>query len=163
MRIAPSFFFILLILASCNTVLSFIPKAQTRFRIVFGNSSQNGGNSENIEQSGETNKQVEFLEQASLNGADKIREMSIEERTKRAFLAEAAEDRINSLTLELENLLGNDGLPSKDEDRDEIVDIARQIKGFQEQYNQLVTGEASATLNMLNVDYDSHDTDTDFQ
>ena len=80
-----------------------------------------------------------------------------------AQLAEAAEDRINSLTMELENLLDYDGLPSKDEDRNEIVDLARQIKCCQEQYNQLVNGEASATLNMLNVDSESHDVDMGFQ
>jgi hypothetical protein len=157
------FFFchsILVILSLSTHVTSFVvvPKSsEAKFQTSLGTSSNDGMNDR------DTSKQVEFLEQASLNGADKIREMSIEERTRRAMLAEAAEDRIISLSIELESLLGEDGLPSKVEDRDEVVNIARQIKGCQEQYNQLVTGEDSSTLNMLNAESNSFDSDKDFQ
>ena len=46
-------------------------------------------------------------------GAQKLRNMSIEERTKRAMLAEAAADRMILLSDELNALLGNDGTPLK--------------------------------------------------
>jgi len=90
-----------------------------------------------------------FMEEASLKGADKVKEMSIEERTKRAVLAEAVEDRIFSMYDEIEALLPT-GVPASDEDRDEVTSLAKQIKASQSQYENLVTGEPSAMLGAFN-------------
>jgi len=94
--------------------------------------------------------QAAFLENEAKAGAEKIRKMSIEERTKRAMLAEAHEDRMVTLSDELEELLGEDGMPLKDEYREEVEALARQIKASQEQYSALVNGEESPLLNALN-------------
>jgi len=96
--------------------------------------------------------QEAFLESSAESGAPEVRKMSIEERTQRAMLAEVAEDRMISLSDELEVLLGEDGLPKKDEYRDEVVALAQQIKASQEQYRALVNGESSPLLNALNGD-----------
>lgn len=88
-----------------------------------------------------------FMEDASARGAEKVRAMSIEERTKRAMLAEAVEDRIFSMYDDLEALL-KDGVPTSDEDRDEIKSLAEQIKASQSQYENLVSGEPSAMLDL---------------
>lgn len=90
-----------------------------------------------------------FMEGASAKGADKVREMSIEERTKRAMLAEAVEDRIFSMYDDLEGLL-KDGVPVSDEDRDEIQSLAQEIKASQSQYENLVSGEPSSMLGTIN-------------
>lgn len=92
--------------------------------------------------------QEEFLEAEAQAGAEKVRQMSIEERTKRAMLAEATEDRMIVLTDELEKLLGEDGLPATVEDREEVVMLAKQIKAAQEQYRALVNGGADPMLDM---------------
>lgn len=89
------------------------------------------------------------MEGASAKGADKVREMSIEERTKRAMLAEAVEDRIFSMYDDLEVLL-KDGVPASDEDRDEIQSLAQEIKASQSQYENLVSGEPSTMLGTIN-------------
>ncbi len=94
-------------------------------------------------------QQEEFLERESKNGADKVRLMSIEERTKRAMLAEAAEDRIMQFSDELDALLGEDGMPKSEEDREEVVRLCEQIKATQSQYSALVNGEDSSLLNTL--------------
>ena len=61
--------------------------------------------------------------------------MSIEERTKRAMLAEAAEDRMIFLSDELDALLGDDGTLFKvAKYREEVVTVAQQIKAVQEWY-----------------------------
>jgi hypothetical protein len=57
---------------------------------------------------------------AAQTGTETLRNMSIEERTKRAMLAEAAEDRMIFLSDELDALLGDDGT------------VAQQIKAVQE-------------------------------
>ena len=157
---------ILVILSFSIDVASFVtvPRSSvTAFQGLLGVSSSSGmdDNSDNAQK--DNKKQVEFLEQASLKGAEKIRGMSIEERTRRAMFAEAAEDRMNALIIELESLLGDDGLPSKVEDRDEVVHIVRQIKSCKEQYNKLVAGEDSSTLNMLSIESNSFDSSEDFQ
>ena len=92
-----------------------------------------------------------FMEEASRKGADKVKAMSIEERTRRAMLAEAVEDRIFSLYDDLEQLLddtkGKD-TPTSVEDREEITSIAKQIKASQSQYENLVSGQPSAMLDL---------------
>jgi hypothetical protein len=92
--------------------------------------------------------QEEFLEVEAQAGAEKVRQMSIEERTKRAMLAEAAEDRMISLSDELDALLGEDGMPLKVEYRDEIVSLAKEIKSMQERYRALVNGEPDVVLSL---------------
>jgi len=96
--------------------------------------------------------QEKFLESSAQSGASVVRKMSIQERTQRSMLAEVAEDRMISLSDELELLLGEDGLPKKDEYRDEVVALAQQIKASQEQYRALVNGETSPLLDALNGD-----------
>lgn len=94
-------------------------------------------------------EQEQFMERESIAGAGKVRVMSVEERTKRAMLAEVAEDRLIKLSDELDELLGEDGMPKKEEDREEIVTLCKQIKASQEQYKALVNGEDSPLLNTL--------------
>lgn len=89
-----------------------------------------------------------FLEQKAIDGAEKIRSLSVEERTRRAMLAEAAEDRMVMLSDELDNLLGDDGMPLKKENREEVVNLATEIKAQQEQYRQLVMGEQNSLLDL---------------
>lgn len=93
--------------------------------------------------------QANFLESSARDGSSAVRHMSIEERTKRALLAEAAEDRMVKLTDDLDKLLDNSGIPKNIEDREEAVKIARQIKASQEQYRSLVNGEPSPLLDAL--------------
>lgn len=97
-----------------------------------------------------------FLEQKAIDGAEKIRSLSVEERTRRAMLAEAAEDRMVMLSDELDNLLGDDGMPIKKENREEVVNLATEIKAQQEQYRQLVMGEQNSLLDLtMDSDDDS--------
>lgn len=104
--------------------------------------SEEGGNKRKF-----NNEQ--FLEEASRSGYSKIKSMSIEERTRRVLLAEAAEDRVVVLSDELESLLGDDGLPITKEDREEVTILAKQIKVSREQYKKLVNGEDCETLDVL--------------
>ena len=88
-----------------------------------------------------------FFEETALEGADAVKAMSIEERTRRAMLAEQVEDRVCTLYDDLEVILGEDGtLPESEEDREEITNIAKQIKVLQNDYKQLVSGEKSQYL-----------------
>lgn len=88
-----------------------------------------------------------FFEETALEGADAVKAMSIEERTRRAMLAEQVEDRVCSLYDDLEVILGQDGtLPESEEEREEITNIAKQIKVLQNDYKQLVSGEKSQYL-----------------
>eukprot|EP00559_Dactyliosolen_fragilissimus_P004214 CAMPEP_0184866282 /NCGR_PEP_ID=MMETSP0580-20130426/21692_1 /TAXON_ID=1118495 /ORGANISM="Dactyliosolen fragilissimus" /LENGTH=136 /DNA_ID=CAMNT_0027365893 /DNA_START=172 /DNA_END=582 /DNA_ORIENTATION=+ len=91
-----------------------------------------------------------FLEAESKRGADKIRQLSVEERTKRAMLAEAVEDRMDTMIEDLELLLGENGMPKSEENRDEVEALARQIKASREQYRGLVNGEPSSLIDGFN-------------
>ena len=101
-----------------------------------------------LHSSNQDQSQEEFLEGEALAGAERVRSMSIEERTKRAMLAEAVEDRMTVLTDELDALLGEDGMPRNVEDREEVVTLAQQIKDAQEQYKALVNGEATSLFSL---------------
>ena len=95
--------------------------------------------------------QKEIFERLSLSGADRIAAMEIPERAKRAMLAEAVEDRIFELTEILEKLVepaGGDTLVAED-NRKKAVQIAKQTKALQQQYEELVTGQPSAMLQSL--------------
>ena len=82
--------------------------------------------------------------------AEEIREMDIHERTKRAMLAEALEDRIFEIVDELEVLTkANGGLENlSDEVRNEAVELAKQVKASQKQYDDLVNGRPSSLLGL---------------
>mmetsp|Transcript_12930 Transcript_12930/g.15556 ORF Transcript_12930/g.15556 Transcript_12930/m.15556 type:complete len:102 (-) Transcript_12930:156-461(-) len=90
------------------------------------------------------------MEQASREGANRIKELSIAERTKRAMMAEAVEDRIFSMYDDLEELIKEDGTLEVD-DREEATDLAKQIKASQEQYETLVSGRPSSMLDQLST------------
>mmetsp|Transcript_26370 Transcript_26370/g.38213 ORF Transcript_26370/g.38213 Transcript_26370/m.38213 type:complete len:156 (-) Transcript_26370:265-732(-) len=83
------------------------------------------------------------LEEVALKGADKIRKLSIEERTQRAMIAEAVEDRMVVLHDKLDLMLGNGKMPLDDEDKQKVQGLAMQIKVLQDEYTELVSGEKS--------------------
>ena len=91
-------------------------------------------------------------EEASRRGRDKINSISIEERTRRAMLAEATEDRMILLMDELEKVLlePND---DTDEKKSQVDTLTLQIKSLQDDYNTIVSGEPFALLG----DFDSSD------
>ncbi|KAL7535044.1 hypothetical protein ACHAXR_006231 [Thalassiosira sp. AJA248-18] len=95
-------------------------------------------------------KQEQMMEMSSIAGAEEIRKLDIDERTKRAMLAEAVEDRIFDLVDELEQLvLQNGGLEDlSGEVKEEAVEMAKQTKALQVQYNDLVNGKPSQLLDM---------------
>jgi len=99
--------------------------------------------------SSEDNSQNGFFEEAAKQGAKKVADMSVQERTKRAMLAEAVEDRMVLLYDDLEELLGVDGLPSSAENRDEVEVLAREIKSLRQEYQVLVTGGQSPMLDSI--------------
>jgi len=91
-----------------------------------------------------------FMEAVAASGAEKIASMSISERTKRAMLAEALEDRIFQLQDDLENLIPDGStIPTDEQVRSHCVDIAQEIKHAQGQYNDLVSGKPSDILDKL--------------
>jgi hypothetical protein len=101
-------------------------------------------------------EQEQLMEQLALSGAERIAAMSIPERTKRAMLAEAVEDRIFELTDVLEKLLlsdqsesGGDGPLISEKNRQEALEVAQQTKALQVQYEELVSGRPSSVLRSL--------------
>lgn len=122
--------------------------ATRRIRDLIAFSSSPDGNDSNNSQDQQPDPVEAFMEEASLKGAAKVREMSIEERTKRAMLAEAVEDRVFQMYDNLEVLL-KDGVPATEEDREEISKLAKQIKASQAQYENLVSGEPSELLGTM--------------
>ena len=99
----------------------------------------------------EAQRQQEMIfEDLSLKGAKQIAQMEIPERAKRAMLAEAVEDRIFELTEFLESLVDEQGMIAE-EDRPRAVDVAKQTKNLQLQYNDLVSGNPSTILDALNA------------
>jgi hypothetical protein len=93
-------------------------------------------------------KQEEFMEAVSLSGADKIAKMNVSERTKRAMLAEAIENRIFQLQDDLDQLCGG-VVPDDETIKSQCVEIARNMRESQLQYNDLVTGEPSMVMTTL--------------
>lgn len=88
------------------------------------------------------------MEMSSIAGADAIARINLEERTKRAMLAEAVEDRIFELVDELDEVVTvNDGFLVGDV-REEAVDLAKQTKALQLQYDDLVNGRPSSLLDV---------------
>lgn len=92
------------------------------------------------------------MEIASAEGAANIRAIDVHERTKRAMLAESVEDRIFELGDELEELIKrNNGLENlSSEAKAEAVEIAKQSRALQIQYDDLVNGRPSQILDLEN-------------
>ena len=82
------------------------------------------------------------MENVCRKGADKIRALDISERTKRALLAETIEDYIFEMTDELEQLFASNKIQR-------AVDLAKQVKRLQVQYQELVSGQPSPLLESL--------------
>ena len=96
-------------------------------------------------------KQEQIMEMASIAGAKNIASLEIHERTKRAMLAENVEDRIFELVDELEILVKKSGGLENlsDETKEEAVEIAKQTKELQIQYDDLVSGRPSSLLSSI--------------
>lgn len=90
------------------------------------------------------------LDELSMSGASKIATISIPERAKRALLAEAIEDQIIRLTDEMEQMIGVDGIISK-EYREKVTETATRMKELQIQYDELVRGKPSSVLAVLDA------------
>jgi hypothetical protein len=102
------------------------------------------------------------MEMSSLTGAKAIAKLNINERTKRAMLAEAVEDRIFEITEEIELLVTrNEGILEGDQ-REEAVELAKQTKALQEQYDDLVNGRPSFLL-LAEDDSNSEEEEQGFQ
>lgn len=111
-------------------------------------------NSEGEGHSPAQKKQEQRMEMASSAGAQAIRKIDIQERTKRAMLAEAVEDRIFELVDELDLLVKrNGGIENLSDDvREEAVELAKQTQALQVQYDDLVNGKPSQLLDMESSD-----------
>lgn len=106
------------------------------------------------EESYSTQKKLEqIMDNSSSQGVKSIAAMNLQERTKRAMLAEAVEDRIFELVDELEILVKrNGGYESfseyPDDVREEALEMAKQTKALQVQYDDLVNGRLSVLLDL---------------
>ena len=106
-------------------------------------------------------KQEMYMEAMSLKGAEQIAKMNISERTTRAMLAEAVEDRIFQLQDDLE-LLSGGTVPEDETTKAQCVELAKDIRRSQIQYNDLVSGAPSELLNSIKSwDESSQSEDTD--
>ena len=111
-------------------------------------------------ESSDRQKQQEYMmEELSRIGADKIAALGVAERTKRALLAEAIEDRIFDLTEQLDQLIVDSKIPV--ENREKAVQLAQQTKVLQTQYQELVSGEPSSLLGSLESVTKSSDNNED--
>mmetsp|Transcript_22942 Transcript_22942/g.63863 ORF Transcript_22942/g.63863 Transcript_22942/m.63863 type:complete len:166 (+) Transcript_22942:47-544(+) len=91
-------------------------------------------------------KQQELvMEELSRIGADKIATLDVNERTRRALLAELLEDKIFENTAQLETLVDEAGAIAE-ENRAQALEIAEQTKVWQVQYQELVSGKPSSVL-----------------
>ena len=88
------------------------------------------------------------MEIASMAGAKAIAKLDVHERTKRAMLAEAVEDRIFELVDELELIVAKNNGELSGDAREEAVELAKQTKALQLQYGDLVNGKPSSLLDL---------------
>eukprot|EP01082_Thalassiosira_pseudonana_P003427 g3229.t1 g3229 contig12:1665069-1665512(+) len=88
------------------------------------------------------------MEMSSLKGAKAISKLDINERTKRAMLAESVENRIFEITEVLEVLVKKNSGLLEGEAREEAVELAKQTKALQVQYDDLVSGRPSMLLDL---------------
>eukprot|EP00543_Licmophora_paradoxa_P000075 CAMPEP_0202451872 /NCGR_PEP_ID=MMETSP1360-20130828/10198_1 /ASSEMBLY_ACC=CAM_ASM_000848 /TAXON_ID=515479 /ORGANISM="Licmophora paradoxa, Strain CCMP2313" /LENGTH=156 /DNA_ID=CAMNT_0049070539 /DNA_START=148 /DNA_END=618 /DNA_ORIENTATION=- len=93
--------------------------------------------------------QEALFEQLSKSGAANVAKMDVAERTKRAILAEAVEDRILLLEDDLEELIPSGIIPKDEKIREKAVEIAQTIRACQQDYSRLVNGEPSPLLDTL--------------
>jgi hypothetical protein len=75
-------------------------------------------------------------------GADRIRALGVEERTKRAMLAESVEDRIFELVDEIEQLVASSKM-------ERAIDLSKQVRSLQTHYQKIVSGQPSSLLQTL--------------
>ncbi|EJK74985.1 hypothetical protein THAOC_03306 [Thalassiosira oceanica] len=138
---------LLVVLAAKSTAFLHTPQ---RTRAISSSLLHNSPNDRQHEQSGAQKAQERIMESASLAGAEEISKLDIHERTKRAMLAEAVEDRIFEMVDELEALTkANGGVENlSDEVRGEAVELAKQVKASQIQYDDLVNGRPSSLLEL---------------
>lgn len=90
------------------------------------------------------------MEMSSIAGAEAISKLDLEERTKRAMLAEVVEDRIFELADQLELLIKqNNGLvDASDSIKEQVMEMAKETKNLQVQYDDLVNGRPSLLLDL---------------
>jgi hypothetical protein len=138
--------------AICSSVLctnSFVlsPSIPLRFNSVhFGMMPSTPG--EEGQQSPAKKTQENIMEMASLQGAEEIAKLDIDERTKRAMLAEQVEDRIFELVDELEQMVQKNNGVLEGDVKEEAVELAKQTKALQNQYEDLVNGRPSSLLEL---------------
>jgi len=100
------------------------------------------------QQSPAKKNQENIMEMASIAGAEEIAKLDIQERTKRAMLAESVEDRIFELVDELEQIVEKNNGVLEGDAREEAVELAKQTKALQTQYDDLVNGRPSSLLEL---------------
>ena len=90
------------------------------------------------------------MEMSSLAGAKAIAKLDLEERTKRAMLAEVVEDRIFEIVDELELFVAkhNGLVDATDDIRERAMEMAKETKSLQLQYDDLVNGRPSILLDL---------------
>lgn len=96
----------------------------------------------------EQQRQEKLMERSSIQGSQKISSLSVSERAKRAMLAEAIEDSIFCNIDKMDRLFDSQGM-LPETNREEAYEIAKETKQFQQQYQELVSGESSSVLNAL--------------
>mmetsp|Transcript_28069 Transcript_28069/g.52987 ORF Transcript_28069/g.52987 Transcript_28069/m.52987 type:complete len:163 (+) Transcript_28069:3-491(+) len=153
-RIGPLASFVIISLIAVVDETSSFAFSQHHVRVTKSRSCRVGllsslGENEGQQSSAQKN-QEQIMERASISGAEEIAKISLEERTKRAMLAEAVEDRIFDLADELDILVAkNGGLENlSGEIKEEAVEMAKQTKALQIQYDDLVNGRPSQILDM---------------
>jgi hypothetical protein len=100
------------------------------------------------QQSPAKKNQENIMEMASIAGAEAISSLDIHERTKRAMIAEQVEDRIFELVDQLEQMVEKNNGVLEGDDKEEAVELARQTKSLQLQYDDLVNGRPSSLLEL---------------
>jgi hypothetical protein len=92
--------------------------------------------------------QEKQMESVSLEGATRISQLSIAERTKRAMLAEVMEDTIFRHVETIDQYYHPiTGVLYDEKNRRVVNEMIQEIQTYQKQYNELVSGEASTLLN----------------
>jgi phosphoribosyl-ATP pyrophosphohydrolase len=95
-----------------------------------------------------------FVEETARQGAQRIAQLSVQERTQRAMLAEAVEDQMILLEEELETLWNtrvdqSSQQPTLDDKDVQVKDLVQEIQRLRDQYQTLVTGQPFAMLNIM--------------
>ena len=131
---------LLLLLPVWQEASGFAPLSQPRRIFSISSSDKNENQQPSPKQT-----QERILEQLSREGASQIASLDVHERAKRAMLAEAIEDRIMDNIEVLEHLVAQ----TESSCRAKAVELARETKTLQVQYEELVTGKPSSVLQSL--------------